>query len=255
MADEGNGQGCAPLPISREPCFSPIRHLTSDIQMCGRFGLTRPEALNLERFGISELPPLVPRYNIPPSSDILVVRERKGVTEAEMIRWGLVPSWAKDPNIGNRMANVRSDTALEKSSFRAAMQKRRCLIPADVFYEWQDVPNQKRRKPYAVAVRHGEIFALGGLWEAWRAKESGEWLITCAILTTEPNELLQPIHDRMPVIVTEDDYTSWISPATKDVDVRRMVQPFPVDRMRAWEIGLLVNDPKTDDARVMAPVD
>jgi putative SOS response-associated peptidase YedK len=222
--------------------------------MCGRFGLTRPEALKLERFGISELPPLVPRYNIPPSSDILVVRERKGVTEAEMIRWGLVPSWAKDPNIGNRMANVRSDTALEKSSFRAAMQKRRCLIPADVFYEWQDIPGQKRRKPYAVAIRDGGIFALGGVWEAWRAKESGEWLITCAILTTEPNELLQPIHDRMPVIVKEDDYARWVSPATKDVDVRRMVQPFPVDLMRAWEIGLLVNDPKADDGRVIAPI-
>jgi putative SOS response-associated peptidase YedK len=221
--------------------------------MCGRFGLTRPEALKLERFGITELPPLVPRYNIPPSSDILVVRERKGVTEAEMIRWGLVPSWAKDPSIGNRLANVRSDTALEKGSFRAAMQKRRCLIPADVFYEWQDVPGQKRRKPYAVAIRDGEIFALGGLWEAWRAKESGEWLITCAILTTEPNELLEPIHDRMPVIVKEEYYAKWISPGTEDVEVRRMVQSFPADVMRAWEIGMLVNDPKSDDARVMAP--
>jgi putative SOS response-associated peptidase YedK len=221
--------------------------------MCGRFGLTRPEALKLERFGITELPPLVPRYNIPPSSDILVVRERKGVTEAEMIRWGLVPSWAKDPSIGNRLANVRSETALEKGSFRAAMQKRRCLIPADVFYEWQDVPGQKRRKPYAVAIRDGEIFALGGLWEAWRAKESGEWLITCAILTTEPNELLEPIHDRMPVIVKEEDYAKWISPGTEDVEVRRMVQSFPADVMRAWEIGMLVNDPKSDDARVMAP--
>jgi putative SOS response-associated peptidase YedK len=222
--------------------------------MCGRFGLTRPEALKLERFGISELPPLVPRYNIPPSSDILVVRQRKGVTEAEMIRWGLVPSWAKDPSIGNRMANVRSDTALEKSSFRAAMQKRRCLIPADVFFEWQDVPGQKRRKPFAVALKDAEIFALGGVWEAWRAKESGEWLITCAILTTGPNELLEPIHDRMPVIVREEDYEKWIAPETKNSEVRRMVESFPPDLMRTWEIGLLVNDPKTDDARILTPV-
>src|SRR5688572_25799948 len=214
--------------------LSPISHPPSHIHMCGRFGLTRPDKLDLQRYGVEDLPPQVPRFNIPPSSDILVVRERKGVTEAEMIRWGLVPSWAKDPKIGNRMANVRSDTALEKSSFRAAMQKRRCLIPADVFYEWQDIPGQKRRKPYAVAIRDGGIFALGGVWEAWRAKDSGDWLITCAILTTEPNELLQPIHDRMPVIVKEDDYARWVSPATKDVDVRRMVQPFPVDLMRAW---------------------
>lgn len=223
--------------------------------MCGRFGLTRPEALKLERFGITELPPLVPRYNIPPSSDILVVRERKGVTEAELIRWGLVPSWARDPSIGNRMANVRSDTALEKSSFRAPMQKRRCLIPADVFFEWQDVPGQKRRKPYAVALNGGELFALGGLWEAWRSKEDGAWLITCAILTTEPNELLEPIHDRMPVIIRPDDYSTWMDPATQTGDVRRLVAPFSAAEMRTWEVSLLVNDPKTDDARVIAPID
>jgi putative SOS response-associated peptidase YedK len=223
--------------------------------MCGRFGLTRPDKLDLQRYGVSDVPEQVPRWNIPPSSDILVVRERKGVTEAEMIKWGLVPSWAKDPSIGNRMANVRSDTALEKSSFRAAMQKRRCLIPADVFYEWQDVPGQKRRKPYAVAVNGGEIFALGGLWEAWRAKEGGEWVITCAILTTEPNELLEPIHDRMPVIIRPDDYESWLSPSTVMGEVRRLVSPFSADEMKTWEIGLLVNDPKTDDARVIAPID
>lgn len=223
--------------------------------MCGRFGLTRPEALKLERFGISELPPLVPRYNIPPSSDILVIRERKGVTEAEMIRWGLVPSWAKDPAIGHRMANVRSDTALEKSSFRAAMQKRRCLIPADVFFEWQEVPGRKRRRPYAVALNEGEIFALGGLWEAWRPKEGGDWVITCAILTTEPNELLAPIHDRMPVIVSPQDYGAWIATGTSTKEVQRLVQSYPPGDMRAWEVSLLVNDPKSDDARVIAPVD
>ncbi len=222
--------------------------------MCGRFGLTRPEALQLERFGITELPPLVPRYNIPPSSDILVVRERKGTTEAEMIRWGLVPSWAKDPSIGNRMANVRADTALEKSSFRAAMQKRRCLIPADVFFEWQDVPGQKRRRPYAVAMLEGEPFALGGLWEAWRSKEGGEWLITCAIITTEPNELLEPIHDRMPVIIKPEHYSSWLDSSTTTADVRDLVAPYAADEMRTWEIGLLVNDPKTDDARILSPV-
>lgn len=223
--------------------------------MCGRFGLTRPDRLDLQRYGVTEMPVQAPRFNIPPSSDILVVRERKGVTEAEMIRWGLVPSWAKDPSIGHRMANVRSDTALDKTSFRAAMQKRRCLIPADVFFEWQDVPGQKRRRPYAVALNDAEPFALGGLWEAWREKEGAEWLITCAILTTEPNELLAPIHDRMPVIVKPEDYARWIAPATTASDVRRLVESFPAQEMRAWEVSLLVNDPKTDDPRVIAPVD
>jgi putative SOS response-associated peptidase YedK len=223
--------------------------------MCGRFGLTRPDRLDLQRFGVEDIPPQVPRFNIPPSSDILVVRERKGVTEAAMIRWGLVPSWAKEPSIGNRMANVRSDTALEKSSFRAPMQKRRCLIPADVFFEWQDVPGQKRRKPYAVAMNGGEIFALGGLWEAWRPQEGGDWVITCAILTTEPNELLAPIHDRMPVMVRAEDYGRWIDPATPASQVGRLVESYPAEEMRAWEVSLLVNDPKADDARVIAPVD
>ena len=222
--------------------------------MCGRFGLTRPEALELERFGITGLPAQKPRYNIPPSSDILVVRERKGVTQAEMIKWGLVPSWAKDPSIGHRMANVRSDTALEKSTFRTAMQKRRCLIPADVFFEWQEVPGQKRRKPYAVAMLEGEPFALGGLWEAWREKDEGAWLITCAILTTEPNELLAPIHDRMPVIVRAEDYRAWMDPTTPTREVTRVVQSYSSEEMRAWEIGLLVNDPKTDDSRILTPV-
>jgi putative SOS response-associated peptidase YedK len=172
-----------------------------------------------------------------------------------MIRWGLVPSWAKDPAIGHRMANVRSDTALDKASFRSAMQKRRCLIPADVFFEWQEVPGQRRRRPYAVALREGEPFALGGLWEYWRPKEGGDWIVSCAILTTEPNELLAPIHDRMPVIVRPEDYAKWIAPETEVADVRRLVEPYAADEMRVWEVSLLVNDPKVDDAAVIAPVD
>jgi putative SOS response-associated peptidase YedK len=223
--------------------------------MCGRFGLTRPDRLDLQRFGVGEIPAQAPRFNIPPGGDILVVRERKGVTQADMIRWGLVPSWARDPAIGHRMANVRSDTALDKPSFRAAMQKRRCLIPADVFFEWQDMPGQRRRRPYAVALREGEPFALGGLWEYWRPKEGGDWIVSCAILTTEPNELLAPIHDRMPVIVRPEDYAKWIAPETVVADVRRLVEPYAADEMRVWEVSLLVNDPKVDDAAVIAPVD
>jgi putative SOS response-associated peptidase YedK len=223
--------------------------------MCGRFGLTRPDRLDLQRFGVGEIPHQGPRFNIPPGGDILVVRERKGVTQADMIRWGLVPSWAKDPAIGHRMANVRSDTALDKPSFRAAMQKRRCLIPADVFFEWQDVPGQRRRRPYAVALTDGEPFALGGLWEYWRPREGDEWIVSCAILTTEPNELLAPIHDRMPVMVRPEDYARWIAPETNANEVRDLVRSYPSSEMRAWEVSLLVNDPKTDDARVIAPVD
>ena len=222
--------------------------------MCGRFGLTRPDKLDLQRFGIAEAPPLPPRYNIPPGSDVLAVRQGKKGRWADLIHWGLVPSWAKDTAIGHRMINARSDTALEKPAFRIPMQKRRCLIPADVFFEWKDIPGRKRRQPWAVALAEGEIFALGGLWDYWRPHD-GEGLVSCTILTTEPNELLASIHDRMPVIVAPGDYDAWLDPATSQVRVQRLLAPFDARSMRTWEVSTLVNDPKADDSRILTHVD
>jgi putative SOS response-associated peptidase YedK len=222
--------------------------------MCGRFGLTRPDKLDLPRFGVTGVPSLEPRFNVPPGTDILVVRERQGTRLADQVRWGLVPSWAKDPSIGHRMVNARADTALTRPTFRNAMERRRCLIPADVFYEWQAVQGQRRKQPWAVALPGGEIFALGGLWEYWKPPEGGDGLVTCTILTTEPNQLLQPIHDRMPVIIHPDRYRSWLDPRTPRPAVEDMVRLWPSDELRAWRISHRVNDADADDASVLQPL-
>ncbi len=222
--------------------------------MCGRFGLTRPDKLDLQRFGISEVPAALPRFNIAPGTDVLAVRQGKKGRRADLVHWGLVPSWARDPSIGNRLVNARSDTALEKPAFRIPMQKRRCLLPADVFYEWQGSSGQRGRKPWAVALRDGEIFALGGLWDFWKAPGAEQGLVSCTILTTAPNELLEPIHDRMPVIVSPADYGTWLEPTTPTETIRALLSPFDANGMRVWEVSRLVNDAGVDDQRVIQPV-
>jgi putative SOS response-associated peptidase YedK len=223
--------------------------------MCGRFGLTRPERLDLERFGIRELPPLVPRFNVAPGSDILVVRERDGARVADFVRWGLVPSWARDPTIGNRMANARADSAFEKPAFRNAMKSRRALILADVFYEWQVVPGQSRKQPHAIRLRSGEPFAMAGLWEYWRPKgEESEAIVSTAILTTDANALMAPIHDRMPVLLAPERYDAWFDPRTPAPALQDLMRPCPSEWLEATPISLRVNNPRADDERVLEPV-
>lgn len=223
--------------------------------MCGRFGLTRPERLDLQRFGISALPELAPRYNIAPGTEILVVREREGARRAELLRWGLIPSWAKDPSIGDRMANARADTAHEKPAFRAAMRVRRCLIPADVFYEWQAIPGQTRKQPHAARLRDGEPFAMAGLWEFWRPKDdaSSPGIASCTILTTDANSQMRSVHDRMPVIIPPGRYDAWLDARTPDPAIRDLLQALPSDEMEVWPISLRVNNPRADDASVLTP--
>ncbi len=223
--------------------------------MCGRFGLTRPERLDLQRFGITAIPPLQPRFNIPPTSEVLAVREVEGKRRADLLHWGLIPFWAKDPGIGARLANARADTAFEKPAFRAAMRARRCLIPADVFYEWHAVPGQKRKQPWAVRMRDGEPFALAGLWEFWRPKEGGDGIVSCTILTTDANTLMTPIHDRMPVIIPPVRYRAWLDPHSAEPAVTELLQPYPSDEMEAWPISLRVNNPRADDAGVLDRVE
>ena len=151
------------------------------------------------------------------------------------------------------MINARAESAFEKPAFRAAMQTRRCLIPADVFYEWQAVHGQRQKQPWAVQCASGEPFAFGGLWEFWRPQAGGEGLATCTILTTEPNELLATVHDRMPVIVSQEQYGAWLDPESPEGVVRRLTSPFPAELMSAWRITRRVNDPDADDATVLEP--
>lgn len=222
--------------------------------MCGRFGLTRPERLDLERFGIHELPALVPRFNITPGSDILAVRERDGGRIADLVRWGLVPAWAKDPSIGARMANARSDTAFQKPSFRNAMKSRRCLLLADVFYEWQSVPGEARKRPHAIRHPEGEVFALGGIWEYWKPKDGeGDAIVSAAILTTDANALMAPIHDRMPVIIPQEEYANWMDPRTPAPALQDLMKPWPSEWLEAFAISTRVNNPRFDDASVLEP--
>lgn len=224
--------------------------------MCGRFGLTRPDRLRLERFGVTGVPEVPPRWNIAPGGDVLVLRERKGTREATLLRWGLVPWWADDPSIGARMANARSDTAFTKPAFRDPMKARRCLVPADVFYEWQVVRGQKAKQPFAIALHGGGPFFLGGIWDYWRPKSGeGEGLATCAILTTEPNALLAPIHDRMPVIVPAERWATWLDPRTPVPAIEELVQPYPSDLMEAWPISTRVNKVEEDDAGLLERLD
>lgn len=224
--------------------------------MCGRFGLTRPDKLKLERFGITGIPDMLPRFNIPPSSEVLVVRERQGVREAGLCRWGLVPWWATSPTIGAKMANARSDTAFTKPAFRDAMAARRALIPADVFYEWQVMPGKGGKQPWAIALKGREPFAFGGLWEFWRNRGGeGEGLLTCTILTTEPNTLLGSIHDRMPVIVPPERYGTWLDPRTPEPALRELLVPYPSELMEVWPIGKGVNKTDADHAGLLERVE
>jgi len=223
--------------------------------MCGRFGLTRPERLDLERFGIRELPPLVPRFNIAPSSAILAVRERDGTRRADLLQWGLVPAWARDPTIGQRMANARADTAFEKPAFRNAIRSRRCLILADVFYEWQVVPGASKKRPHAIRAADEGPFAIGGIWEYWAPKDGpGEAIVSAAILTTDANTLMAPIHDRMPVILAPDAYGAWLDPRTPPAAIVELMHPCPSEWLQAYPISLRVNNPRVDEPAVLAPL-
>ena len=166
--------------------------------MCGRYALhSNPEVVAL-LFGLSEVPAYAPRYNIAPSSQVLIVRQN----EAAMVRWGLVPRWAKDPTIGVKMKNARAESVAEKPSFREAFRKRRCLIPANGFYEWK--PEGGRKQPYYIYPSGGALFAFAGLWERWND------LQTCTVITTEANDKMATVADRMPVIVSPAEYSAWL---------------------------------------------
>ncbi len=206
----------------------------------------------MEEFDLVEVPAaLEPRFNIAPGGDVAVVVNR-GARRLEMFHWGLIPRWAKDPSIGNRLINARAETAAEKPSFRAALRQRRCLVLADGFYEWKGKSAPKT--PMYMRMKNGAPFAFAGLWETWQPP-AGMAIESCAILTTEPNSLLAPIHNRMPVILTRKDYAAWLDPKPcAGAQLVELLQPFPADRMEAYEVSTLVNRPTNDDASCIEPL-
>lgn len=219
--------------------------------MCGRFTLATSGTQLAAQFALTEVPQLAPRYNIAPTQSVAAVRAAANGRELALLRWGFVPVWAKDPSIGARMINARAETAAEKPSFRTALRQRRCLIPADGFYEWQAVPGGKQ--PFYFHMADGAPFALAGLWERWKSPE-GAPLESCTILTTEANDLLRPFHDRMPVIIAPEEYARWLDPALRDPEaVHDLLSPYDSDLMAAHPVSREVNRVANDGPQLIAP--
>jgi len=222
--------------------------------MCGRFTLFEADKVLSKEFGVSGVPLLSPRYNIAPSQAVAAVRASPAGAgrELALLRWGLIPSWSKDPAIGNRLINARAETVREKPSFRNAFRRHRCLIPASGFYEW--LRQERGKQPYYVRMRDARIFAFAGLWDRWESPEKGV-IETCTILTTSANAVLAPIHDRMPVILPPGKYDRWLDPALKDPDsLAPLLVPFPPEEMLTFPVSPRVNAPTVDDERCIAPL-
>lgn len=213
--------------------------------MCGRYTLTAPKDSIADAFDLSSLPELHPRYNIAPTQEVAVVRRGpNGEREMALLHWGLIPFWAKDPSIGNRMINARAETVAEKPSFRNAYKKRRCLVVADGFYEWKKEASGPKQ-PFYVRLKEGEVFAFAGLWEKWDKEE--EAIESCTLLTTSPNTLMAEFHHRMPVILHPDDYDTWLDPELKGGErLEGLLQPYEPEAMEAYPVSRMVNSPAND---------
>lgn len=222
--------------------------------MCGRFTLFEPDKVLAREFDVSNFPPRSPRYNIAPSQPIAAIRAAPAGSRRELalLRWGLIPSWSKDPAIGNRLINARAETAHEKPSFRNAFRRHRCLIPTSGFYEW--LRWERGKQPYFVRMRDGHPFAFAGLWDRWESPDEGV-IETCTILTTTSNAVLAPIHDRMPVILPPREYDRWLDPSLKDLEsLAPLLVPFPPEEMLAYPVNPRVNAPSADDKGCIAPL-
>lgn len=223
--------------------------------MCGRFTLTAEVGEIKERFDIRNTFDYIARYNIAPSQEVLAViqdgdGERVG-NRAGYLRWGLIPSWAKDPAIGNRMINARAETIAEKASFKHAFLHRRCLIIADGFYEWKKENGQKI--PLRIRMKDGGLFAMAGLWDRWTSPD-GKAVTTCTIITVPPNPLMQTIHDRMPAILTKEHEQVWLDRSQRDPhQLHHVLTPYPLENMEAYQVSLLVNSPKNDTPDCLNP--
>ncbi len=221
--------------------------------MCGRFTLTTDIEQLEERFSFHAANlSCTPRYNIAPSQAVFtVIGDEKG-SRGGLLRWGLIPSWAKDAAIGNRMINARAETVAEKPSFRRALQQRRCLILADGFYEWRQ--EGKKKTPLFITLTSRAPFAFAGLWETWRPPD-GEAIHSCTIITTTPNTLMASIHNRMPVILAREAETTWLDRTiTEPEKLLPLLVPYPETLMDAYEVALTVNSPKNDSPACIAPV-
>lgn len=219
--------------------------------MCGRFALYSDASTLAEHFDAEAPSDWQPHYNIAPSQSIPIVRAEEKARRIAFAHWGLIPSWAKEKNFGYSTINARAETVAIKPAFRHAFRQRRCLIPADGFYEWQTKAGSKQKQPWFIVLRDREPMAFAGLWERWQSPE-GELLESCCIIVTSANDLMRPIHERMPVILARNDWNTWLAAETANTQtLQQLLQPYPADEMTAWPVGTQVNNVRNDVADCM----
>lgn len=224
--------------------------------MCGRFALKAKSERVKAEFKAAVLPGTAgfERFNIAPSQMISAVLNNESERVLTQLKWGLVPSWAKDPDIGSRMINARSETLTEKPSFRDAFKKRRCIIPSSGFYEWQKSASGGKQ-PFYFYLKEKEVFGFAGLYEEWLDNQTGELLETCTIITTEANAVLKPVHDRMPVILVATDYDEWLDEKQTDTKrLQRLLVPYSADAMASHVVSRAVNITSSDEAGLIVPM-
>jgi len=221
--------------------------------MCGRFTLTVNPAELKDTFSDYNFPAMfAPRFNIAPTQPVLAIPNDDKLT-ADFFIWGLIPMWAKDPEIGNRLINARGETLAEKPSFRGSYRHKRCLILADGFYEWKTFGGRKNKTPYYIHMQNRKPFAMAGLWDHWESPD-GSSIKSCTIITTTPNELMGAIHDRMPVILHPRDFAKWLEPAPQTPEnLQPLIKPFPADAMTAYPVSTLVNKATSDMPEMVVP--
>lgn len=224
--------------------------------MCGRYSLYADYSALLERFNIEEAAfqegDYEPNYNVAPSQQVVAVINDGSKNRLGLLKWGLIPPWAKDEKIGYKMINARAETAAEKPSFRNAFKKKRCLVVADSFYEWQR--SETGKTPMRIKMKSGEPFAFAALWESWKSPD-GKTVNTCSILTTKPNELMASIHDRMPVVLTKEAEKVWLDPKVQDLEVLgELLKPFNTEEMEAYEVSEAVNSPKNNGPELIREI-
>jgi len=223
--------------------------------MCGRYRLSRRKQLVEEYFdSISDESDWSPRFNVAPTQPVPVIRQnpKEPIRELSLMKWGLIPAWAKDASGAARMINARSETASSKPAFRDSLKSRRCLIPADGFYEW--VRTGKSKQPYCFEVNDGDLFAFAGLWDRWK-DPSGNWIKTCSILTTTPNAVTSTVHDRMPVILDPDAYDLWLDPGMQNVAaISELLKSYDARLMRSYPVSTRLNHVANDDEECSRPV-
>lgn len=225
--------------------------------MCGRFAQTHSGKDVAQAFQLAVTPELSPRYNIAPSQSVSVIVQsrRSGDRQHHAKQWGLVPGWSQDLRIGSKLINARAETVAEKPAFRQAFQRRRCLIVADGFYEWQKAAQGQTKQPYLIQLRERSLFAFAGLWERWRSPETDETRFSCTILTTAANAIMTPIHHRMPVILSPSNYDDWLDPTHYNRgELEACLQPYDAAAMQAIAISTAVNSPQNEAAAIQVPI-